>query len=249
MDNNFRSRLARGELLVGTLVSLSSPEVTEILSTAGFDWLFIDLEHSPMDARDAQALLQAAGGRVDCVLRVALNDEIWIKKALDTGCAGVMIPQVNSAEDARKAVQLSKYPPQGRRSAGLARAHGYGVNLQAYYDSANQGTAVIVQIEHSEAVRNIDAILSVEGIDAALVGPYDLSASMGLIGQVEHPEVQAAITRVKEACQRRGMPVGIFVGGPERAKGYIQDGFRLVAVSTDTLLLVQAARNLAQMLR
>jgi 2-dehydro-3-deoxyglucarate aldolase/4-hydroxy-2-oxoheptanedioate aldolase len=123
------------------------------------------------------------------------------------------------------------------------------MNLQAYFESANQETAVIVQIEHSEAVRNIDAILDVEGIDAALVGPYDLSASMGLIGQVEHPEVQAAIARVKEACQRHGVPIGVFVGGPERAKGYIQDGFRLVAVGTDTLLLVQAARELAQKLR
>ncbi len=249
MNNHFRSRLSRGELLIGTVVSLASPEVTEILAGAGFDWLFIDLEHSPMDAREAQALLQAAGGRVDCILRVALNDEIWVKKALDTGCAGVMVPQVNSAEDARQAVRLSKYPPQGTRSAGLARAHGYGMKLQEYYDTANQETAVIVQIEHCDAVRNIDAILSVSGIDGILVGPYDLSASMGLIGQVEHAEVQAAITKVKEACQRRGVPAGIFVGGPERAKAYIQEGFRLVAVGTDTLLLVQAARDLAQKLR
>jgi 2-dehydro-3-deoxyglucarate aldolase len=249
MNNHFRSRLSGGELLIGTVVTLSAPEVTEILAGAGFDWLFIDLEHSPMDAREAQALLQAAGGRVECILRVALNDEIWIKKALDTGCAGVMVPQVNSAEDARRAVRLSKYPPQGCRSAGLARAHGYGAKLQEVLDTANEETAVIVQIEHIEAVQNIEAILSVEGIDGILVGPYDLSASMGLIGQVEHPEVQAAITKVKQACQRRAVPAGIFTGSPDRARVYMQDGFRLIAVGVDTLLLVQSAKDLVQKLR
>ncbi len=249
MPNTFRNRLARGDLLIGTVVTLASPEVTEILAGAGFDWLFIDLEHSPMDARDAQALLQSTGGQVDCILRVALNEAVWIKKALDTGCAGVMAPQVNSADDARRAVQFSKYPPLGCRSAGLARAHGYGARLQETLDSANQETAVIVQVEHSEAVRNIDAILCVEGIDAVLVGPYDLSASMGLIGQVEHPQVQAAIAQVRQACQRHAVPAGIFTGSAGRAKGYIQEGFRLIAVGVDTLLLGQAARDLVQKIR
>jgi len=126
----FRTRLKRGDLLAGTLVSLPSPEIAEILAEAGFDWLFVDLEHSTLDVRSAQTVLQAVGGRVDCLLRVPLNDEIWIKKALDTGAAGIIVPQVNSADDARRAVRYSKYPPQGARSAGMARAHGYGALSQ-----------------------------------------------------------------------------------------------------------------------
>lgn len=249
MRETFRSRLKKGELLAGTLITLPSLEIAEILAEAGFDWLFVDLEHSAMGAREAVGILQAVGDRLDCILRVPLNDEIWIKKALDTGAAGVMVPQVNTAEDARRAVRYSKYPPQGRRSAGMSRAHGYGSRLQSYLDRANTDTAVIIQAEHIEAVENIESILMVDGIDAVLVGPYDLSASMGRIGQVDSPEVQAAIGRVRQACNHCGMPLGVFTAGAQRAKTYIQEGFRLIAASADTLMLGQAARETAQFLQ
>jgi 2-keto-3-deoxy-L-rhamnonate aldolase RhmA len=249
MNHTFRSRLLRGDLLVGTIVTLSSLEVVEILSGMGFDWLFIDLEHSPMDTRAAQTLLQAADGRVDCILRVPLNDEVWIKKALDTGAAGVMIPQVNTAEQARRAVYCCKYPPVGGRSVGVARAQGYGTKLQEYLDTANESTAVIAQVEHIDAVRNIEAILAVEGLDAVLVGPYDLSGSMGLIGQVEHADVQAAIARVREACLRAGRPLGIYTGSTECARALINEGYQLMAVSMDVLLLRQAANELLLKIR
>ena len=244
MKESFRTRLIRGDLLVGTLVSLPAPEVAEILAEAGFDWLFIDMEHSQLDPPAAQVILQAVDQRIDCVLRVALNDEIWLKKALDTGASGVMIPQVNSAEDARRAVRFCKYPPQGGRSVGLWRAQGYGARLAQYLAEANSQTAVIVQVEHIQAVNNIDAIIAVEGVDAVLVGPYDLSASMDHMGQVEHPDVQAAIQRVRQACQARGMPLGIFATTAERARAYIQEGFRLVAAGGDTLMLGSAARDM-----
>lgn len=249
MKESFRTRLRRGDLLTGTLVSLPAPEVAEILAEAGFDWLFIDMEHSLLDPPAAQLILQAVDQRIDCVLRVALNDEIWIKKALDTGASGVMIPQVNSAEDARKAVRFCKYPPQGGRSVGLWRAQGYGVRLAQYLAEANRQTAVIVQVEHIQAVHNLEAILAVEGIDAVLVGPYDLSASMDHMGQVEHPDVQAAIQRVRQACQSQGMPLGIFATTAERARAYIQEGYRLVAVSGDMLMLDSAARDILGKLR
>lgn len=244
MKESFRTRLKRGDLLAGTLVSLPAPEVAEILAEAGFDWLFIDMEHSQLDPPAAQVILQAVDYRIACVLRVALNDEIWIKKALDTGASGVMVPQVNSAEDARRAVRFCKYPPKGSRSVGLFRAQGYGARLTEYLAEANQGTAVIVQVEHIQAVGNVEAIIAVEGVDAVLVGPYDLSASMDHMGQVEHPEVQAAIQRVRQACQAQGMPLGIFAATAERARAYIQQGYRLVAVSGDTLMLGAAARDL-----
>jgi 2-dehydro-3-deoxyglucarate aldolase len=249
MKDLFKTRLVRGELLLGTLVTLASPSVAEILADAGFDWLFIDLEHSMLDASDAQVILQAVDKRVDCILRVPLNDEIWIKKALDTGATGVMVPQVNSAEEARRAVRFCKYPPQGSRSVGLARAHGYGANLQGYLEQANANTVVVLQAEHIQAVNNIEAILAVEGVDAILVGPYDLSASMNLIGQVDHPDVQTAIARVQQACMLHGKPLGIFAAGYERAKIYASQGYRLVAAGCDTFLLSQSARQIVNSLK
>jgi 2-dehydro-3-deoxyglucarate aldolase/4-hydroxy-2-oxoheptanedioate aldolase len=249
MQETLRTRLKRGDLLTGTLVSLPAPEVAEILAEAGFDWLFIDMEHSQLDTPAAQAILQAVDYRIDCVLRVPLNDEIWIKKALDSGASGVMVPQVNNAEDARRAVRFCKYPPQGSRSVGLSRAQGYGARLAEYLAEANRQTAVIVQVEHIQAVANVEAILAVEGVDVVLVGPYDLSASMDHIGQVEHPEVQAAIQRVRHTCQAQGMPLGIFAATAELAKSYIQEGYRMVAVSGDTLMLGSAARDILGKLR
>lgn len=244
MEKSFRSRLSKGDFLPGTLLCLSSPEIADILVEAGFKWLFIDLEHAPTGALEAQAILQAVDRRIDCVVRVPLNDEIWIKKVLDIGATSLMIPQVNTAEDARRAVRLCKYPPQGTRSVGMARASTYGARLQQYLEHANDETAVIIQIEHIQAVGNIEAILSVEGIDAVFIGPFDLSASMGLIGQVNHLEVQAAIESVRRACQAHQIPVGIFVGSANKAVDYARQGFSLVAVSTDAFILGQAARTI-----
>jgi 2-keto-3-deoxy-L-rhamnonate aldolase RhmA len=249
MKTNFRNRLKRGETLLGTLVTLSSPEVAEILAEAGFDWLFVDMEHSPLDVREAQAILQAVGERCACVLRVPLNDEIWIKKALDIGACGIIVPQVNSRQEAERAVRFCKYPPQGSRGAGVARAHGYGARLQDYLDSANEEIAVIVQAEHMDGVNHVQEIVSVAGIDAVLVGPYDLSASMGKIGKVTDAEVQAAIARVKATCASAHMPIGIFAATAEAAKPFMRKGYSLIAVGIDTIFLVEAANQLVRQLR
>ena len=250
MNTNFRTRLKHGDLLIGTVVTLSNPSVVEVLINAGFDWFFVDLEHSPMDVKDAQAIQQAVGERAACILRLPLNDEIWIKKSLDTGVAGIMLPQVNNLEDARRAVRLSKYPPQGSRSIGAARANDYGSsNLQTYAARANLDTIVVAQVETIEAVRNLEGILSVEGLDAVLVGPYDLSASMGLIGQVEHADVQANIAQVQRACQAHSLPIGIYTSNPAAAITYIAQGFSLIAFSADILLLDQAGRDAVKALR
>ena len=246
MKESFRNRLRSEKLLIGTLLTLPSPEVAEILSHAGFDWLFIDLEHSPLSMRDAQVLLQIASPACSCIMRVPLNDEIWIKKALDSGADGVMVPQVNSAEATQQAVHFSKYPPQGGRSVGVARAHAYGARLQEYIDQANSATSLIIQVEHIQAVRNIESILATEGLDGVLIGPYDLSASMGLTGQVEHPEVQAAIGRVLQACREKDMPLGIFAASVERARKYAALGFRFIAIGGDVMLLLGAANDLVR---
>jgi 2-keto-3-deoxy-L-rhamnonate aldolase RhmA len=246
---SFRKQIKTKTLHLGTLVSLASPEIAEIMADAGFDWLFIDIEHSPMDVMDAQHILQATDSRLAGIIRVPLNDEVWIKKSLDIGAAGVMIPLIFTADDARRAVRYCKYPPQGTRSVGVGRAHRYGAALQHTIDTANEETAVIVQVEHIIAVENIDAILAVNGIDAILIGPYDLSASMGLTGKVTDPQVQQAIERVRTACLQNKMPLGIFTASIEQAKDYINRGFNLIAVSTDTIMLVEAARGVVKNVR
>jgi 2-dehydro-3-deoxyglucarate aldolase len=243
MKTSFRSRLSKGDFLPGTFLCLSSPEIAEIMVEAGYKWLVIDLEHSPAGVKEAEVMLQAVGQQVDCVVRVPLNDEIWIKKVLDVGATNVMVPQVNTVEDARRAVRFCKYPPQGTRSVGMARVSTYGARLQPYLQHANEDSAVIIQIEHIQAVSNVEAILSVEGIDAVFIGPFDLSASMGLIGQVNHPDVQAAIETVRKSCQAHHVALGIFVSNAKKASEYARQGFSLVGISTDAVILGQAAKG------
>jgi len=244
MTRQFRTRLVNGELLIGTVVTLSCPEVAEVLAGAGFDWLFIDAEHSPLEARDMQSLLQGAGPDTPCLVRLSSSEQVPVKKALDIGAAGIIAPQVNSAEQAQAVVRFAKYPPLGARGVGIGRAHGYGLRFQEYVDTANESIAVIVQAEHVDAVENIEAIVSVPGIDAVLVGPYDLSASLGRLGQVDHPEVTGAIDHVTRACREASVRLGIFGASPDAVRPYIERGFTLIAVGGDTLILGRAAKDL-----
>ena len=242
LDARFRQRLKKVEPLLGTLLSLPSPDTAEICAAAGFDWLFIDMEHGNLDFAAVQRMIQAAGPRCPCVVRVASNDAVWVGKALDTGAAGIIFPHINSADDARSAVLSGKYPPEGIRSIGVARAQGFGSRLQACVDNANRETALIAQAEHAEAARNIESILAVPGVDGILVGPFDLSASMNKPGRITDPEVEQAIGRIRDACAARGTPVGIFVRDAGGASKAFEAGFSLVCVATDSMLLSQAAR-------
>jgi 2-dehydro-3-deoxyglucarate aldolase/4-hydroxy-2-oxoheptanedioate aldolase len=235
--------MKRGDILIGTLLTLGSPDVAEILSTEDFDWLFIDMEHAPLDVRAVQTIIQAVGKNAASLIRVPSNTEVWLKQVLDTGPAGVIIPQVGSRQDAENAVRWCHYPPLGSRSVGVGRAQGYGAGLQTYIDHANDEIAIIVQIEHIDAVGRVEEILSVPGVDAVLIGPYDLSASMGKPGKVDDSDVQKAIRTVNEACLRRHFPVGIFAASSEAAASYLKGGYSLIAVGTDTLFLGGAARE------
>jgi 2-dehydro-3-deoxyglucarate aldolase/4-hydroxy-2-oxoheptanedioate aldolase len=188
-------------------------------------------------------MMLAVGGRCPCLVRCPWNDSVWIKQILDLGCDGIIIPQIQSAAAAKQAVQACRYPPQGIRSVGVARAQQYGLNLQPYVDHADADLTVILQVEHLDGVAQIDAILDVAGFDAILIGPYDLSASMGLVGQVSHPDVQAAIEKIKAACRRREIPIGIFAADVGAAQQQIQSGVRLIALGTDALFLGRAAQQ------
>jgi 2-dehydro-3-deoxyglucarate aldolase/4-hydroxy-2-oxoheptanedioate aldolase len=223
-------------------MGIMHPDVAEILALVGFDYLWIDLEHGPGDFAAAQMMIQGAGGRCPCLIRVPENRDVWIKKALDTGADGVVIPQVNSAEEARRAVAACKYPPEGTRGAGVGRAHDYGMALSDYLERANRTVAVIAQIEHIDAVDNVGEILAVPGIDCLFVGPLDLSGSLGLLGQMSHPEVQAATAIVVTRAQAAGMPLGLFVPDGYAAQAAAGRGFNLIAMSTDGIYLWTAAR-------
>ena len=249
MSANFKTRLRDKETLIGSLVTLGSADVAEVMSLVGFDYLWIDIEHTPMGFTQAQRMIQAVGGRCPCIVRVPENREVWIKKALDTGCDGIMIPQVKTEQEARSAVRWSLYPPQGERSVGISRAQGYGMSFGEYVSQANEELVIVVQVEHIEGVRNSGAIAKVPGIDAILIGPYDLSGSLGMPGETEHVEVKKAIEEVKKQCELAGVPIGIFTAEGESAQRYAAEGYSLIALGLDTFFLWGAAKKALEQAR
>ena len=249
MPASLKDALRQNKTLIGTLVTTSSPEVGEVLALAGFDWLFIDLEHGSLSIQDAQRVIQVVAGRCFKVVRVPDATAENLKRVLDTGCDGLIAPHVNSADEARKIVTLAKYPPDGERSVGLGRAQGYGLNFAAYIASANAQTVVMVQIEHKDAVANVDQILEVQGIDVVFIGPYDLSGSMGILGQVSDARVVAAIDKVRSACARTNMSFGIFCATAEQASAAITAGAQIVAVGTDLMHMANSARMALEVIR
>jgi 2-keto-3-deoxy-L-rhamnonate aldolase RhmA len=240
MTASFAERLRRGDTLIGTLVSLPCPPVVELLAATGYDWLFLDAEHGPFMPGEAQSLLQAAGD-CPCLIRVPASDDVWIKKALDIGAAGIIVPQVHTPEQASAVVRSAKYSPQGSRGVGLGRAHRYGLRFEEYLRAANRDSVIVIQAESRAAVDNIGQIAATPGIDAILIGPYDLSASLGHIGEVAHSEVKDAISSIRAACINAGVRLGIFGVNPDAVLPYMQNGFTLITAGVDTLLLHQAA--------
>lgn len=245
---NFRKRLRNNDLLLGTMLTIPAPEIAEMVAKCGFDWLFMDGEHSPLSTLDWQRMLQAVAGRSAGIIRVAANTEKEIKKMLDIGADGIIAPQVNTADQARRIVDWCKYPPRGVRGVGLARAQGYGLDFTRYLESANESVAVIIQAEHIEAVDNIEEIAKVEGIDAVFIGPYDLSASMNRMGEIDHPEVVRAIDRVTRACRQNDMALGYFGVTAETVKPYIEQGYTLICAGVDAGFITQGSKDILQSL-
>jgi 2-keto-3-deoxy-L-rhamnonate aldolase RhmA len=231
------------------MLTINSPEVVELLAGAGFDWLFIDCEHAPLSIGGIQSILQAAGPDMPCLVRLLAAREEYVKQALDVGAAGIIVPQVNSAIQAEQIVRWAKFAPEGSRGVGINRANRYSFGFQEYIDSANDCLAIVLQAEHIKAVENIASIVRVEGVDAIFVGPYDLSSSMGKLGQVDDAEVVEAIDQVSAVCREAGMPLGIFGLTAASVTPYIQKGFTLITAGIDTTLLGQSARDLLTKLK
>jgi len=240
--NNFKHGLARGELQIGLWCSLCSTIAVDIVAHSGFDWLVLDTEHSPNEVPDILAQLQAMGtGTASAVVRPAWNDTVLIKRVLDIGAQAVLLPYVQNAEEARRAVAATRYPPKGVRGVtGSGRAARYG-RVGDYLKRAGEEICVLVQAETRQALDNIEAIAGVEGVDGVFIGPSDLAASLGHIGQPGHPVVQAALKEAVDRLKKAGKPAGVLTGNEDEAKRYIEWGYLFVAVGSDVGLLTKSA--------
>ena len=249
-SSKLKTRLRQGETTFGAWLTVANPTIAEIMAGAGFDWVFIDTEHGGFSNEGFQTCLVAFNGSPTVpMVRVAWNDHVLIKQALDMGAEGVLIPMVSSVEEARAAVSACKYPPEGTRGFGPRRASNYGRNTDAYVAQANESVIVMVQIEHVNGVAAIDGILDVPGVDIACLGPTDLSGSAGVLRQFSHPTVTRGMTKVINAARARQMPasIGITFPDPEMKKWY-DAGANFIFCGDDiTLLATSAAKALANM--
>ncbi len=243
-----RDRLAAsGRPLAGMWVCSGSPLVAEICAGAGLDWLLIDMEHGPSGLESVLAQLQAvAAYPVAPVVRVAKNDAVLLKQVLDLGAQNVLVPIVNSAEEARAAVEAVRYPPRGRRGVGSALARSARWNrVPGYLEDADRYVSLLVQVETAAAVDAAGEIAAVDGVDGVFVGPSDLAASMGLLGQQTHPEVTAAVLRAFAAVRAAGKPVGVNAFDPEVAAAYLDAGAGFVLHAADVAMLARGSEALA----
>ncbi|MGX4642721.1 aldolase/citrate lyase family protein [Massilia sp. SYSU DXS3249] len=249
-SNHFKNALRKGEMQLGLWSGLSSHVTVELLANAGFDWLLLDTEHSPNELPMVHCQLQAiARGTTHPIVRPPWNDTVTIKRYLDIGVQTLLIPYVENADEARQAVAATRYPPLGVRGyAAAARASDFG-RIKDYPGTCEEQLCLLVQVETPAALANIEAIAAVDGVDGIFVGPGDLAASMGFIGQVGHPEVVAAIDDAIRRIRACGKPAGILAGDERLARHWIEAGANFVAVGSDTGLLARGAEQLAAKFR
>lgn len=245
--NSFKSALAAGQAQVGLWLSMADPYLAEVSATAGFDWLLIDGEHAPNDLRDTLAALQAvAPYRSQPVVRVVSGETALIKQMLDIGAKNLLVPMVDTAEQARALVAATRYPPHGVRGVGSAVGRASRWSARAdYLEVADDEVCLLVQAESVQALANLEAICDVPGVDGVFIGPADLAASMGYRGRPGHPEVQAAIERAMRVIIARGKAAGTLTSDPALARRYLELGCAFVAVGVDVLLYANSARRLA----
>lgn len=244
--NHFKTALLEGRQQIGLWSSLCSNIAAEILAGSGFDWILVDTEHAANEIPDVLSQLQAlAGGTAEPIVRCAWNDAVLIKRILDLGARSLLVPFVQNAEEALKAVTATRYPPLGIRGVSVTpRANRYG-RVPGYHCKAHEDICVLVQVETQVAVSNIEAIAAVEGVDGIFIGPSDLAADLGHLGDPAHPEVQTMIAGACKRIRAAGKAAGMLTGDPVQAAGYLKDGFTFVAVGSDVGILAQTTAKLA----
>ncbi len=244
-----RARALNGDLLCGTWLNLASPLTSELAAQCGFDWLLIDREHGAGDDETLLHQMQAIDTTLSdsCpIVRVTENEPYLIKRVLDLGAGGVMVPYVNNADQARRVVAAVRYPPQGTRGvARFTRAAGFGRNFDAYFANANADLLTIVQIETVEAVENAASIAAVDGVDVLFVGPLDLSVNLGVAGQLAHPDFRAAIQKVIASAHAAGKVSGTLLGSVDQIAPALTDGYTFLAVGSDGGMVANGMKTLA----
>lgn len=252
MNNPVKSKMQRGRPSFGSWIASAHVSIAEILAGAGFEWIAVDMEHSNITLADLPALFAAMENQgVLPLVRLPENDPSFARRVMDTGARGVIVPMVNSRKDAERVVEAVKYPPVGKRGVGIARAHGYGRKFKEHVKRSNDDVLVVVQIEHIDAVKNVEGIFSVPGIDAYMIGPYDMSGSLGIPGQLDHPKVVEAKARVLKAGIGKRIVPGIHLVHPTEAQieEALRLGYRFIALSSDILLLKDASDAVHSMAR
>ncbi len=237
---DLRKKIKSNKTTIGSWITIGHHSIVELMAFGNFDWLAIDMEHSSISSEKCQELILAIQSKdISPLVRVASNSTVEIKKAMDSGADGVIVPMILSEKDAINAVESVKYPPLGKRGVGLARAQNYGFGFDNYDKWLKNSSVVVAQIEHIEAVQNIQKIIMVDGIDAIIIGPYDLSASMGHPGQLNHKSVLDAIKLVEEVCKKSSFPLGFHIIEPNHKdlKEKINNGYKFIGFSLDFLFL------------
>jgi 2-keto-3-deoxy-L-rhamnonate aldolase RhmA len=241
----FRQKLRGRQLLFGGWTSIGHPQITEVFATSGVDFIGIDIEHSTISLEQSLAIIAASqAARTICLPRIASHNPEMIKRLLDSGADGVIVPMVATPAEVENIIAWTKYPPDGRRSFGVARAQTYGHDFQNYAKRWNEASSIIIQIETVEGVENIEKLLAYDEIDGAMVGPYDLSGSLGIPGQIDSPKVQEAAKHVNEVCRKLGRACGTHLVEPTTAgmAKAVADGFTFALLASDVFLLAQWAR-------
>ena len=247
MKNAIKNRLYSGETSLGTWISIGNPDVVDILKHLGFDWFVFDTEHSYISFETVKTMMQALGeSKVTPMVRVGQVDQLLIKRALDVGGQGLVVPLVNSAEEAERVVRYAMYPPNGVRGAGPGRASLYGMEMPKYLREANQELLLAVQIETMSALSNLNEIVGTKGVDIGFAGPSDLTMSLGLIDERSNPKVIEAMNRVVKACNDHGKIPGTLAVSLEEAVKFAKLGFKFIALASDSRMLIQGAKAFLQ---
>lgn len=245
-----RSAVRNRRRVFGAWTSLGHPSITEIFTQAGVDFVGIDLEHSTISQEQSQRIMAAAqAGGAACLPRVSSHNGEQIRRLLDSGADGIIVPNVSSREEVERIVEWSRYPPVGRRSYGVARAQGYGAAFASYTAEWNERSTLIIQIESAHGAERAEELLSHDAIDGAMIGPYDISGSLGIPGQLSHPRVAAVCSRIVEVCRRSGKGCGtqLVEPTPERIDEAFAQGFTFVVLSSDVFLLWKWAERMREL--
>jgi len=234
------------KISIGSWITLGHPSIAEIMAKSGFDWLCIDLEHSVIDYFEVQQLITVISAN-NCkpYVRIGANDNLIIKRVLDAGAEGIIVPMVNTRHDAKKAVDAVKYPPMGKRGVGLSRAQGYGFEFDEYTKKVNSDILIVAQIEHIDAINNLEEIINVDGIDGTIIGPYDLSGSIGKPGKYDDSDVKLLLKRYEETVRIHNKSLGYHIIQPDHKLVIekLNNGYDFIAFSLDTLFLGTLCRE------